>query len=66
MEPEDSLLHSQVPATYPYPDPARSSPYPQSHFLKIHLNIILPSTPGSPQWSPSRIWSIKDTLHLRM
>jgi hypothetical protein len=22
-----------------------------SHFLKIHLNIILPSMPGSPQWS---------------
>ena len=21
-----------------------------SHFLKIHLNIILPPTPGSPQW----------------
>jgi hypothetical protein len=24
---------------------------PISHFLKILLNIILPSTPGSPKWS---------------
>jgi len=28
MEPESSLPHSQVPATCPYPEPARSSPYP--------------------------------------
>jgi hypothetical protein len=24
-----------------------------SHFLKIHFNIIFPSTSGSPKWSPS-------------
>ena len=28
MEPESSLPHSQMPATCPYPEPARSSPYP--------------------------------------
>ena len=28
---------------------------PTSHFLIIHHNIILPSVPGSPQWSPS-LW----------
>ena len=27
MKPEGSLPHSQVPATCPYPEPARSSPY---------------------------------------
>ena len=51
MEPEGSLLHSQMPATCPYPEPARSSRYP--HFLKIHLNTVLPSIPGPPKWSLS-------------
>ena len=31
-------------------DPVHTS---TSHFLKIHINIILPSTPGSPKWSLS-------------
>jgi hypothetical protein len=50
MEPESWLPHSQVPATCLYPGPAQSSPYPISHFLKIHLNIILPSSFESPKW----------------
>jgi hypothetical protein len=46
---ETSLPHSKLPATCPYPEPARSSPYPHIDFLNIHLNIILPSTPESPE-----------------
>ena len=46
MEAESSLTHIQVPATCPYPEPGQSSPCPPSHFLKIHLNNILPLLPG--------------------
>ena len=50
MEPEGLLPHLQVPASCPYPEPARSIPSPpHPNFLKIHLNIILPSTLGSPK-----------------
>ena len=38
MEPEGSLPPSEVPATCPYPEPARSSPYP--HIL-IPITLII-------------------------
>ena len=53
MEPESSLPHSQVPATCPYPEPARSRHDPTTHFLKIHFSIIRPSMPGSSKLSLS-------------
>jgi hypothetical protein len=48
MEPEGSLPHSQVPATYPYPEPAQSRPpHPTSWrsilILSSHLQLGLPS-----------------------
>ena len=53
MEPEGSLLHSQVPATCPYPEPAQSSPYTHIPLPEDPFNITLPPTPGSPKWSLS-------------
>jgi hypothetical protein len=50
LNPKFPLPHSHMPATCPYPDQARSSPYPTSHFLKIHPYIKSPSTPGSSKW----------------
>jgi hypothetical protein len=38
MEPECSLPHSQVPATCPYPEPARSS---------LYTHIPVPEDPSS-------------------
>jgi hypothetical protein len=59
MESECSLPHSQMPAICLYPEPSPSSPHPTFHFLKLHLNIILLSTPGSPKWSLSLRFPIK-------
>ena len=36
---------------------------PTSHLLEIHPNIIHPSTPRSPQWSPSLRFTQQDPIH---
>jgi hypothetical protein len=47
------LLCLQVPATCPCPEPDQPVHVPTYHFLMIHLNIILPSSPWSSKRSPS-------------
>ena len=42
------------------PNPAH---IPTSHLLEIHLNIIHPFTPRSPQWSPSLRFPHQDPIH---
>jgi len=64
MEHESSLPHSQVPLP---PVPILSCTDPvhtlASHFLKIYLNIFVPSTPGSSKWSFSLRFSHQNPLY---
>ena len=52
---------------HPLPVSILGQPYPvhipTSHLLEIQLNIIHPSTPRSPQWSPSLRFPHQDPIH---
>ena len=54
--------HKRPPAVsiLDQPNPAH---IPTSHLLEIHLNIIHPSAPRSPQWSPSLRFPHQDPIH---
>jgi hypothetical protein len=47
------------PATGPYPEPDQSSPWPPTHFLEVHRNIILLFAPGSSKWPLSLMFPHK-------
>jgi hypothetical protein len=53
-------------AICPYPEPHQSSPCPPFYFLKIHLNIILPSTPESSQRSLPSVFPTKPLYTLQL
>ena len=62
MKLEDSLLHLQAPTTCPCLSQISLVDVFPSHFLKIHFNIIILSTPSFPSGLfPSDLYT--KTLH---
>ena len=64
MEPEVSLRLQKCPQPVPILSQLNPVHNPTSHFLMILLNVILPSTQGSPKWLPSSGYSPKPCMHL--
>jgi hypothetical protein len=74
MEPEGSLLHLQVPATCPYPEPDQCSPCPPTHSASwrsilistshLHLDIQSGVYPTSPRLHMSYIILLDLITHI--
>ena len=66
MEPQSSLPHSQFLPPLPILSQLDPVHTPTSHFLKIHLNIIPASSPGSPKWSVPPVFPHQNPVYISL
>ena len=65
MEPEGSLPHTEVPATCPYPEPNRSSPYPHIPLPEDPSEYYPPmGLPSGPHQNPVYTSPIPNTRYM--